>query len=125
MWKKLFSGGATVPFISRYRKEMTGSLDEVKILQIKDALEKYDTLEKRKITILGTIKEIGKLTPELEEKILNCFLSTELEDIYLPYKPKRRTRAEMARNNGLEPLAENIFCSKKSKYTFIGKSIYK
>jgi len=104
----LLEEGATVPFISRYRKERTGSLDEVQVLQIKELNEKFTELEKRKETVLKTIEEQEKLTPELKERIENCFDSVELEDIYLPYKPKRRTRATVAREKGLEPLAKII-----------------
>jgi uncharacterized protein len=101
--------GATVPFISRYRKEMTGSLDEVAIGNIKEAKEQFDELDKRKVTILKTIGEQDLLTPELQSKIEQCYDLNELEDIYLPYKPKRRTRATVAREKGLEPLASLIF----------------
>ncbi|MCE4565739.1 RNA-binding transcriptional accessory protein [Maribellus sp. CM-23] len=102
----LLNEGATVPFISRYRKERTGSLDEVQVLQIKELNEKFSELEKRKETILKTIEEQEQLTPELKARIENCFDPVELEDIYLPYKPKRRTKATMAREKGLEPLAK-------------------
>lgn len=102
---KLLQEGATIPFISRYRKEVTGGLDEVAIETIKTLNENYKELQKRKEFILTTIAEQEKLTPELEEKIENCWDSTELEDIYLPYKPKRQTRAEIARKKGLEDLA--------------------
>ena len=102
----LLDEGATVPFISRYRKERTGSLDEVQVLNIKEQHEKYAELGKRKETILKTIGEQGLLTPELKNRIENCFEAVELEDIYLPYKPKKRTRATIAREKGLEPLAK-------------------
>jgi uncharacterized protein len=102
----LLNEGATVPFISRYRKERTGSLDEVQIAQIKELNEKFSELEKRKETVLKTIEEQQKLTPGLETRIKNCFDAVELEDIYLPYKPKRRTKATIAREKGLEPLAK-------------------
>ena len=105
----LLNEGATVPFISRYRKEMTGSLDEVAIGNIKEAIEQLDELDKRKVTILKTISEQELLTPELQSKIELCYDLNELEDIYLPYKPKRRTRATVAREKGLEPLAKLIF----------------
>jgi uncharacterized protein len=105
----LLDEGATVPFISRYRKEMTGSLDEVAIGNIKDVKEQLDELDKRKVTILKTIGEQELLTPELQSKIEQCYDLNELEDIYLPYKPKRRTRATVAREKGLEPLAKLIF----------------
>jgi protein Tex len=105
----LLDEGATVPFISRYRKEMTGSLDEVAIGNIKEAKELLDELGKRKVTILKTIEEQELLTPDLQSKIEQCYDLNELEDIYLPYKPKRRTRATVAREKGLEPLAKLIF----------------
>ena len=101
----LLESGCTIPFISRYRKEATGSLDEVQIAAIYDQYEKLGELQKRKVTILSTIEEQGKLTEALHQRIDNCWNSTELEDIYLPYKPKRRTRAMVAREKGLEPLA--------------------
>ena len=101
----LLNEGCTIPFISRYRKERTGGLDEVQITNISDLYDRLKELGKRKETILKTIREQKKLTPELEAKILACMDSTELEDIYLPYKPKRRTRAQIAREQGLEPLA--------------------
>lgn len=102
---KLLTGGATIPFISRYRKEATGGLDEVQISDIHTRYEKLCELAKRKETILSTIEEQGKLTDDLRRRIADCWDSTELEDIYLPYKPKRKTRAEVARQKGLEPLA--------------------
>lgn len=102
---KLLQGGATIPFISRYRKEATGGLDEVQIGDIHTRYEKLCELAKRKETILSTIEEQGKLTDTLRERISNCWDATELEDIYLPFKPKRKTRAEAARQKGLEPLA--------------------
>lgn len=105
---QLLDDGATIPFIARYRKERTGSLDEVQIMQIKELYEKYTELEKRKETVLKTIEESGLLTPELKARIVNCYDPVELEDLYLPYKPKRRTRATIARENGLEPLAKII-----------------
>lgn len=105
---ELLNGGATVPFISRYRKEMTGSMDEVAIGNIKDMYERLQALMQRKDTVLATIEELGKLTPELKKRIEGCFDSVELEDIYLPYRPKRRTRATIARERGLEPLADLI-----------------
>ncbi|GHU68778.1 RNA-binding transcriptional accessory protein [Bacteroidia bacterium] len=103
---ELLDSGATIPFISRYRKEATGGLDEVQIGDIKHQYEKLQELSKRKETILASIDEQGKLTPELTARIGNCWDSTELEDIYLPYKPKRQTKAEIARKKGLEPLAK-------------------
>jgi len=104
----LLEGGATIPFISRYRKEMTGSLDEVSIAQIRDILERLKDLDKRRDTILKTIEEQGNLTDELREQLLNSKTMAELEDLYLPYKPKRRTRADMAKEKGLEPLAKMV-----------------
>ena len=101
----LLDEGCTIPFISRYRKERTGNLDEVQITNISELYDRLKELGKRKETILKTIREQEKLTPELEAKIHACMDSTELEDIYLPYKPKRRTRAQIAREQGLEPLA--------------------
>lgn len=104
----LLDDGATIPFISRYRKEVTGGLDEVQIASIKEQYDKINELLKRKDTILKSIDEQEKLTPELKSRIENCWNSTELEDIYLPYKPKRQTRAEIARKKGLEGLAKQI-----------------
>lgn len=101
----LLEEGATIPFISRYRKEATGSLDEVAVAFIKDEKEKFEELDKRKATVLKTIEEQGQLTPELKERIENCSDLNLLEDLYLPYKPKRRTRAMIAKEKGLEPLA--------------------
>ena len=105
---ELLEGGATVPFIARYRKEATGSMDEVAIGNIKEMHEKLKAIVQRKETIIATIEEQGKLTPELKKRIDNCFDAVELEDIYLPYRPKRRTRATMAKERGLEPLADLI-----------------
>lgn len=105
----LLDGGATVPFIARYRKEATGSMDEVKIESILDRLLELREIQQRKAYIIGTIKSQEKLTDTLLTKIENCWNANELEDIYLPFKPKRRTRAEMARQKGLEPLAKIIF----------------
>ncbi len=105
---ELLSEGATIPFISRYRKERTGSLDEVAIANIQESYEKFLDLDKRKSTILKTIEEQGVLTDELKSRITECYDGTELEDIYLPYKPKRITRATKAKELGLEPLAKLI-----------------
>ncbi len=102
---KLLQGDATIPFISRYRKEATGGLDEVQISEISSRYEKLLELSKRKETIQSTIESLGKLTDDLRRRINGCWDATELEDIYLPYKPKRKTRAEAARQKGLEPLA--------------------
>ncbi len=105
----LLDSGSTIPFISRYRKEATGSLDEVAIAQIRDRLHQLRELDKRREAVLSSIDEQGKLTKELKEKIEKCEIMAELEDIYLPFKPKRRTRAMIAREKGLEPLAKDIF----------------
>lgn len=105
---ELLDSGATVPFISRYRKERTGSLDEVQIAAIQEQYDKLKTISKRKETIRTTIEEQGKLTPELLERIEQCWDTNLLEDLYLPYKPKKRTKAEIARQKGLEPLALKI-----------------
>lgn len=111
---KLLQGGATIPFISRYRKEATGGLDEVQIGDIQTRYEKLCDLSKRKETVLSTIEEQGKLTPELKARITACWNATELEDIYLPFKPKRKTRAEAARAKGLEPLALLLMMQKEN-----------
>ena len=110
----LFLDGATTPFIARYRKERTGGLDETEIRSIHEKLEYYKELEKRKETILKSIKSQNKLIPELKEKIERCTDKTRLEDIYLPYKPKKKTRASVAKEKGLEPLAHIIY---NQKYT--------
>ena len=104
----LLGEGATIPFISRYRKEVTGGLDEVQIGNIKGQLDKLTELKKRKESILSSIEEQGKLTPELKKRIENSWDGTEIEDLYLPYKPKRVTKAEIARKKGLEPLAKVV-----------------
>lgn len=111
---KLLQGGATIPFISRYRKEATGGLDEVQIGDTQTRYEKLCELSKRKETVLSTIEEQGKLTPELKARISACWNTTELEDIYLPFKPKRKTRAEAARAKGLEPLALLLMMQKEN-----------
>jgi len=111
---KLLQGGATIPFISRYRKEATGGLDEVQIGDIQTRYEKLCELSKRKETVFSTIEEQGKLTPELKARISACWNTTELEDIYLPFKPKRKTRAEAARAKGLEPLALLLMMQKEN-----------
>lgn len=105
----LHAEGGTIPFIARYRKEATGNLDEVAIAQIIDQLKYFAELEKRKETVLKTIEEAGKLTPELKKRIEDCTEATVLEDIYLPYKPKRKTKATVAIEKGLEPLAKILF----------------
>ncbi|SFE13767.1 Tex family protein [Thermophagus xiamenensis] len=106
---ELLDGGATIPFISRYRKERTGSLDEVAITTIKENYEKFKELEKRKATVLKAIEEQDALTEELKQRIDNCYDPVELEDLYLPFKPKRKTRASKAKELGLEPLAQKLF----------------
>ncbi|MBU1997523.1 MAG: helix-hairpin-helix domain-containing protein, partial [Candidatus Omnitrophica bacterium] len=106
---ELLDDGSTVPFISRYRKEVTGNLDEVEITNIRDRLTQLRELDKRRAAILASIKEQGKLTKELEAKIVAAKTMAVLEDIYLPYKPKRRTKATVAKEKGLEPLAKLIF----------------
>ena len=110
----LLNRGATIPFISRYRKEATGGLDEVQIGEIKERYDKLTEMAKRKETILKTIDEQGKLTADLKKRIEACWDATELEDIYLPYKPKRKTRAEVARQKGLEPLATILMMQREN-----------
>ncbi|MCF8362489.1 MAG: RNA-binding transcriptional accessory protein [Prolixibacteraceae bacterium] len=110
----LLQSGATIPFISRYRKELTGSLDELQIAAIQKELNYFTELDKRKETILHTIKEQEKLTPELENIIRETYNANELEDIYLPYKPKKRTRATIAREKGLEPLSKIIMAQREN-----------
>lgn len=118
----LLSEGASIPFISRYRKEVTGGLDEVQIGLINDQLERFTELQKRKDTIINSIDEQGKLTPELRKRIEDSWDSTELEDIYLPYKPKRVTKAEIARKKGLEPLAEIVLRQNERDITLKAES---
>jgi uncharacterized protein len=110
----LFEDGATIPFVARYRKEMTQNLDETDVRLISERLEYYKELEKRKETVLKTINEQGKLTPLLEKKILECRDKTILEDIYLPYKPKKTTKATIAKGKGLGPLADFIYAQKNN-----------
>ena len=105
---RLLSEGATIPFIARYRKEMTGSMNEENIAAIQKRMEQLSELQKRKESVLSSIREQGKLTPELEQKIMEAQTLQEVEDLYLPYKPKRRTRAAIAKEKGLEPLAAQI-----------------
>ena len=121
----LLGEGATIPFISRYRKEATGGLDEVQIEQIKEQHDKLCDIAKRKETILGTITEQGKLTAELEKRINDNWNPTELEDIYLPYKPKRKTRAEAARQKGLEPLATLLLLQRENNLSARAASFVK
>ena len=112
---ELLDEGCTIPFIARYRKERTGSLDEVKIATISEMAAKWREMEKRKETIRKTITEQGKMTPELEKRIAECDNAETLEDIYLPYKPKRRTKAQVAREQGLEPLATLIMLGREQR----------
>ena len=109
----LLAEGCTIPFIARYRKERTGGLDEVKIAAISDQFDKLREIVKRKETIVKTITELEKMTPELQQRIDACWDATELEDIYLPYRPKRRTRAQVAREQGLEPLAKILLLQRE------------
>ena len=106
---ELLEQGSTVPFIARYRKEATGSLNEVQIAAIRDLLQKLKEIDKRRDSIIQSITEQGKMTPELEKSLREATTMTELEDLYLPYKPKRRTRATIAIERGLEPLANMLF----------------
>ena len=125
---ELLEGGATVPFVARYRKEATGSMDEVVIGNIKDMHEKLKALVQRKATVVATIEEQGKLTAELKKRIDDCYDAVELEDIYLPFKPKRRTRATVARERGLEPLADALWLQQTADIrgrarTFVNKDV--
>ena len=112
---ELLDEGCTIPFIARYRKERTGSLDEVQIASISEMADKWREMEKRKDTIRKTITEQGKMTPELEKRIAECDNAETLEDIYLPFKPKRRTKAQVAREQGLEPLATLIMLGREQR----------
>ena len=109
----LLEEGCTIPFISRYRKERTGGLDEVQIAAISDRFDKLQEIQKRKETVVKTITDLDKMTPDLQKRIDACWDATELEDIYLPYKPKRRTRAQVAREQGLEPLAQILMLQRE------------
>src|SRR5687768_6424611 len=113
----LLAEGATIPFISRYRKELTGSMDEVMIANVRDRLEQLRELDKRREAIISSIEKQGKLSPELMQQIVVASSIAELEDIYLPFKPKRKTRASVAREKGLEPLAQKIFNQESFKVT--------
>ncbi len=121
----LLESGATIPFISRYRKEATGGLDEVQIADIKNCLEKFQSLASRKEFVCNAIDKAGKLTEELKQRLDNSWDSDEIEDIYLPYKAKRATRAEMARKNGLEPLAKILLAQNRSSLKGIADSFVK
>lgn len=127
---ELLAEGATLPFIARYRKEMTGSMDEVMIANIRDRLEQLRELDKRRETIIASVEKQGKLTPELMGAIVAATTIAELEDIYLPYKPKRKTRASVAKERGLEPLAQKLFNQEKfdliafaSSFVNVGKDV--
>jgi len=125
----LLEEGATVPFIARYRKERTGELDEVKIAEIRDRLEQLDALDKRRESILGSLEERKLLTEELRAKVEAVTSLTSLEDIYLPFKPRKRTRATIAKELGLEPLAELLWAQEPTTNpeaaaaTYVGNSI--
>ena len=118
---ELLEEGCTIPFISRYRKEKTGNMDEVNIEAIAQANDKLKEMAKRKETILKTIDEQGKLTDALKKRIEECWDATELEDIYLPFKPKRRTRAQIAREAGLEPLAQTLLFQRERNIMQVAK----
>src|SRR5574344_1290417 len=122
---QLLGEGASIPFISRYRKERTGGLDEVQIAQISEMNEKLTALQKRKDTVINTIKELQKMTPELQKRIDGCWDANELEDIYMPYKPKRRTKAQIAREMGLEPLSQIILLQREQNPDSIAKRFVK
>jgi len=111
---QLLEDGATIPFISRYRKEVTGGLDEVQVADIQKQFKKLNELAERKESILQSIEEQGKLTPELKERILSSWDANEIEDLYLPYKRRKKTKADVARENGLEPLAKMIMSQRGS-----------
>src|ERR1700687_1424254 len=117
---ELLDGGGTVPFIARYRKEATGNLDEVKVREIEEQLAYFRDLVSRRETILHSIAEQGKLSDELKARIEKCLDKSELEDLYLPYKPKRRTKATIAREKGLEPLAQYLWAQKPAELALHG-----
>lgn len=121
----LFAEGCTIPFIARYRKERTGGMDEVQITAISNLNDKLTEIAKRKETIIKTIDEQGKLTPELRQRIDGCWDANTLEDIYLPYKPRRRTRAQVAREQGLEPLAAIILLQRDQNIEYTAKRFVK
>jgi len=122
---KLLTDGATVPFIARYRKEATSGMDEVEVTEIKNAMKVHSDLISRKETILAAISEQGKLTAELRAKIDNCWQSVLLEDIYLPYKRKRKTRADKAREQGLEGLAKILMAQRESDVHYAARRFVK
>ena len=123
---ELFEEGATIPFISRYRKERTGGLDEVAVAEIRHWNDVFTEMEKRKETVVETITQAGAMTPELSARIADCVESRELEDLYLPYKPKRRTRATVAKEAGLEPVGQLAYLRLKSvqKTTHVFSSVF-
>ena len=121
----LLDEGCTIPFIARYRKERTGNLDELQITHIAEMNERLAETDKRKGTILKTIGEQGKLTKELESRIVNCWDNAVLEDLYLPFKPKRRTKAQIAREQGLEPLATLLLMQREQNPTAASKRFVK
>lgn len=116
----LLSEGATIPFIARYRKEKTGSMDEEIIAQLHKRMQQLEALDKRRESIIGSLSEMDKLSPELEEAIYAATDMASLEDLYLPYKPKRRTRASIAREKGLEPLAKWLLAQHPRRYSQAG-----
>ena len=124
---EMFADGDTIPFISRYRKEKTGGMDDAQVAEVRHWADVFDEMEKRKDTVLKTISEAGALTDELRTRIENCVSSTELEDIYLPWRPKRRTRATAAREKGLEPLADILWNAAADAHAeaekFIGEGV--
>lgn len=122
---ELLSEGCTIPFISRYRKERTGNLDEVQITSISDAFDKLKEISKRKETVTKTISEQGKMTDELQKRIDNCWNANELEDIYMPFKPKRRTKAQIARELGLEPLSVILMMQRENNIEAAAKRFVK
>ena len=119
----LLEEGCTIPFISRYRKERTGALDEVQIATISDENERLKEIQKRKETVVKTITDQEKMTPELQKRIEQCWDATELEDIYLPFKPRRRTRAQVAREQGLEPLAQILLMQRERDPERAGRAV--
>lgn len=122
---ELLSEGCTIPFISRYRKERTGNLDEVQITSISDGYDKLKEISKRKETVMKTISDQGKMTDELQQRIENCWNANELEDIYMPFKPKRRTKAQIARELGLEPLSVILMMQRENNIEAVAKRFIK
>ena len=112
---RLLSEGSTIPFIARYKKEETGNMSDIALRDLEEEKAKFEKLEERKKTVLASIEEQGKLTPELKEQIVACEVLSTLEALYRPYKPKRKTRGSMAKDKGLEPLADFILAQKGSE----------